>query len=263
MDGQGTRSTRVATSALLAVALLFAGCSSGGSSSPAASSPTEASPPSTTSSSTSESSELQGCVPACVGGLTSPGDVGPGPYKTLYFFGGRMRVTFTGAWTSSEDSTGEFKAMPRATTQNAVFFWEDVYPVRHGNRVEGVPLTAAGLLQWLQSTPALTTSAPSKGRIGQLPATLVDVSVSDKAKNEDPNCPTRACVLFLGFPQWTGDWGIAYTQVQRFYLSDVEYGGVKHLFVAVIYPDKGPDLKTFAKVGEQLLRTVRVPATPA
>jgi hypothetical protein len=46
-------------------------------------------------------------------------------------------------------------------------------------------------------------------------------------------------------------------------LSDVEYGGVKHLFVAMIYPDRGPDLKTFAKVGEQLLRTVRVPATPA
>lgn len=69
--------------------------------------------------------------------------------------------------------------------------------------------------------------------------------------------------MFLGFPQWDSDWGIESIQVQRFYLSDVEYGGVKHLFVAVIYPDKGSDMKTFAKIGEQLLRTVRVPATPA
>jgi hypothetical protein len=188
--------------------------------------------------------------------------VGRGPYETRYFFGGRMRVTFTGPWRSTEDSTGEFNAMPAATPQNAVFFWEDVYPVRHGNRVNAVPLTAAGLLQWLQSEPALRTSAPSIGRIGKLPATVVDVSVAGNAKNEDPHCPTRACVLFLGFPQWNGDWGIAYTQLQRFYLADVEYGGVKHLFVAVIYPDKGADLKSFAKVGEPLLRTVRVPAMP-
>jgi hypothetical protein len=188
--------------------------------------------------------------------------VGPGPYETEYFFGGRMRVTFTGAWTSGEDSTGEFTVKPKTTPQNGVFFWEDVYPVRSGNRVEGVSPTAADLLDWLRSTPALSTSAPSKGRLGKLPATVVDVSVSGNAKNEDSNCPTRACVLFLGFPQWNGDWGIAYTQVQRFYLADVEYGGVKHLFLAIIYPDKGADLKSFAKTGEQLLRTVRVPATP-
>ena len=262
MGRHATVSTGLATIVLLAVALLSSGCGSGGSSSPAASSTAETLPPPTTSSSTSGGSGLSGCVPACVTGITSPGDVGPGAYETRYFFGGRMHLAFPGAWRSTEDSTGELTAMPAATTQNAVFFWEDVYPVRHGKRVKAVPLTAAGLLQWLQSTPALSTSAPRKGRIGKLPATLVDVSVSGHAKNEDPNCPTRACVLFLGFPQWTGDWGIAYTQVQRFYLADVEYGDVKHLFVAVIYPDRGADLKSFAKAGEQLLRTVRVPATP-
>jgi hypothetical protein len=195
-------------------------------------------------------------------GITSPGDVGPGVYNTRYFFGARMRLKFPGAWRSTEDSTGELNAMPAAAPQDAVFFWEDVYPIRQGDRVKAVPLTTAGLLQWLQTEPALKTSAPSKGRIGTLPATVVDVSVAGNAKNEDPNCPTRACVLFLGFPQWGSDWGIAYAQVQRFYLADVEYGGVKHLFVAVIYPDKGADLKSFAKTGEQLLRTVRVPATP-
>jgi hypothetical protein len=121
-----------------------------------------------------------------------------------------MHVTFKGTWTSGEDSTGEFNAMPKATPQNAVFFWEDVYPVRYGNRVQGVPLTAAGLVRWLQSTPALETSASREGQIGTLPAIVVDVSVSQTAKNEDPGCPSRsrACVLFLGFPQWHGDWGI-------------------------------------------------------
>jgi hypothetical protein len=48
-----------------------------------------------------------------------------------------MHVTFKGTWTSGEDSTGEFNAMPKATPQNAVFFWENVYPVRYGNRVQG------------------------------------------------------------------------------------------------------------------------------
>jgi len=133
-----------------------------------------------------------------------------------------MRVTFQGAWTSSEDSTGEFNAMPKATPQNAVFFWEDVYPIDHGKLVKGVPTTASGLLHYLQTSP---------------------------------KCVTTACAVFLSLPQWTSDWGIAYKQVQRFYLADVKYGGVKHLFVAVIYPDKGSDLKTFAKLGEQLLRT--------
>ena len=262
MEAYGIRSAGVATSVLLAVLLLLVGCGSGGSPSPGASSNTDASRPATRSS-TRAADELRGCVPACVQNLTSPGEIGPGPYKTIFFFGGKMHLRFNGAWTSKEDSTGEFNAMPNATPQNALLFWEDVYPVRNGDRVKGVPLTAAGLLHWLQSTPALTTSAPRRGRIGSLPATLIDVSVSEKAKNEDPNCPTRACVLFLSFPQWDSDWGIAYSQVQRFYLSDVEYGGVKHLFVAAIYPDKGSDLKAFAKVGEQTIRTVRVPASPA
>ena len=174
-----------------------------------------------------------------------------------------MQLTFKGAWTSNEDSIGEFNAMPKATPQNAVFFWEDVYPFDHGQRVRGVPITASGLLRYLQTSPKLVTTRPVSGRIGSLPATVVDVRLSNEGKNEDPHCPTRACAGFLGFPQWTSDWAIAYAQVQRFYLADVEYGGVKHLFVAVIYPDEGSDLKSFAKLGEQLLRTVRMPATAA
>jgi hypothetical protein len=107
----------------------------------------------------------------------------------------------------------------------------------------------------------LKTAAPRQGRIGTLLATVVDVSVNKRTKNEDPNCPDRPCVLFLSFPQWTEEWGIAGSQVQRFYLADVTYGGAKHLFVAVVYPDKSSDMTSFSKVGDQLLATVRVPAT--
>jgi hypothetical protein len=57
-------------------------------------------------------------------------------------------------------------------------------------------------------------------------------------------------------------WGIASAQVQRFYLSDVKYGAKRQLFVAAIYPDYGSDMKSFAKIGEQLMRTVPVPAVP-
>ena len=172
-----------------------------------------------------------------------------------------MRISLQGTWTSEQDSTGEFNASPIATPQNAVFFWEDVYPVRGDTRVQGVPPTASGLLHWIQSTSALKTTAPRQGRIGTLPATVVDVSVNKHTKNEDPNCPDRPCVLFLGFPEWTETWGIAGPQVQRFYLADVTYGGAKHLFVAVVYPDQTSDMPSFAKVGDQLLATVRVPAT--
>ncbi len=238
--------------------LLLAGCGSSGTAAP-----TPGTEPTSTAASIapSTSSALQGCVPACnPPGLTQPGTIGPGAYTTQWFFGGRMRVSLSGTWTSEQDSTGEFNASPAATPQNAVFFWEDVYPTRAESRVNGVPLTAAGLLHWLQSASALKTTAPRKGRIGRLPATVVDVSVNKHTKNEDPNCPDRPCVLFLGFPQWTETWGIAGSQVQRFYLADVTYGGAKHLFVAVVYPDKSSDLTSFAKVGDQLLRTVRVPA---
>ncbi len=200
-------------------------------------------------------------MPACnPPGLTQPGPIGPGAYTTQWFFGGRMRISLQGTWTSEQDSTGEFNASPIATPQNAVFFWEDVYPIRGGIPVKGVPPTASGLLHWLQSASALTTAAPRPGRIGTLPATVVDVSVNKHTKNEDPHCPDRPCVLFLGFPEWTDTWGIAGSQVQRFYLANVTYGGKKHLFVAVVYPDQGADMTSFAKVGDRLLATVRVPA---
>jgi hypothetical protein len=59
------------------------------------------------------------------------------------------------------------------------------------------------------------------------------------------------------------DVSIAKPQVQRFYLSDVSYGGKDHLFVAVVYPNNPSDMKELVRHGEELLSTVQVPADAA
>jgi hypothetical protein len=175
-----------------------------------------------------------------------------------------MVIALDEPWSSHEDSTGEFALTLDATPENGVYFWEDVYPVENEERVLGVPMTVDGLLDWLRQTPRLEMSAPRPGTIGSaLPATIVDVTVSKDATNEDPSCPSAACVLWLGFPHWEGSWGIAITQEQRLYLSDVTYGGKTHLFVTVIYPDDLADMEAFAPHAEDLLATIEVPATPA
>ena len=218
----------------------------------------------TTASEVPVPDSIQGCVPACnTPGLSRPGPLPPGPYETEWFFGGEMVITPAEPWSVHEDSTGEFALTLDATPENGVYFWEDVYPVEDETRVDGVPLTVDGLLNWIHKDPRLEETAPQSGRIGDLPATVVDVTISKGTNNEDPACPTDTCVLWLGFPQWFGSWGIAEPQVQRFYLSDVTYGGKAHLFVAVVYPDDPADMQAFSPHGEDLLATVQVPATPA
>jgi hypothetical protein len=205
-------------------------------------------------------------VPACVSGITKPGDLPEGEYDTDWFFGGEMRLTFDAGWTSGEDSTGEFSASPLASPEDVIVFWEDVYPIENGNRVKGVPLTVAGLLGWLRSSSQVDVSPSTPGTIGDLPATVVDVTLAPDAVNDEDNayCRTRTCALFLDFPQWVGlGWGIAGSQVQRFYLSDLTYGGEDHLFVVVVYPDKAADMESFGSRADRLIATVRVPADPA
>lgn len=248
------------------LALLGAGC---GSSGETQNEPSKATPGGSATESGATASEvpvpdpIQGCVPRCnTPGLTRPGTLSPGPYETSWFFGGEMVITLDEPWSAHEDSTGELALELVTTPENGVYFWEDVYPVENGEQVDGVPMTVDGLLEWIREDPRLEASAPHRGRIGELPATIVDVTISKGAENEDPGCPTDACVLWLGFPQWVGFWGIAKPQVQRFYLSDVTYGGETHLFIGVVYPDDPADMKTFLPHGEDLLATVQVPATP-
>jgi hypothetical protein len=163
-----------------------------------------------------------------------------------------------------EDSTGEFALELGATPQNGVYFWEDVYPVENDERVDGVPITVDGMFDWIHRDPRLEATAPQPGRIGDLPATVVDVSISKDTPNEGgADCPVDVCIGWLGFPQWEGPWGIAVPQVQRLYLSDVTYGGKTHLFVAVVYPDLLWGMGVLSAHAEDLLASVQVPATPA
>ena len=253
---------------MLAVGLLGAACSSqGGSQQPSPAGAASGTVPSTAAPARAALAPkpIQGCVPACnQPGLTRPGQIPEGPYKTTWFFGGQMVITPSEPWSIHEDSTGEFALTLDAAPDNSVLFWEDVYPIEHDKRVPGVPLTVKGLLGWLQKTPRLDVSAPRQGKIGGgLPATVVDVTIAKDARNEDPDCPTHACILWLDFPQWDVNWGIAEPQVQRFYLSDVSYGGRKHLFIAVVYPNSPRDMNTFLPHAEKLIATAQVPATPA
>ena len=207
---------------------------------------------------------IQGCVPSCnPPGISQPGPLSPGPYETQLFFGGEMVITLDEPWSGDEDSTGQLSLkLVDSTSDDVVVFWEDVYPVENGRRVRGVPMTVDGFLEWLEQDPRLDTSKPNPGTIGSdLPATIVDVTISSKATNEVPGCPT-VCVAWLGFPQWEESWVILLGQVQRFYLSDVMYGGKMHLFIAGMQVDPA-DLETFLPRGEDLIATVQVPATPA
>jgi hypothetical protein len=254
---------------ILAAGLLSAACSSAGG--PGQPSPSAGAAGGAASSAAASAraapvpKPIRGCVPACnPPGLTRPGRIPERPYEAQWFFGGQMVITPGEPWSIHEDSTGEFALTLDAAPENSVLFWEDVYPSNDDVRVPGVSLTVRGLLGWLKATLRLHVSAPRPGTIGRdLPATVVDVTVAKGAKNEDPDCPTRACVLWLEFPQWDVSWGIAEPQVQRFYLSEVSYGGQKHLFVAVVYPNDPGDMRKFLPHAEKLIATVQVPASPA
>lgn len=104
------------------------------------------------------------------------------------------------------------------------------------------------------------------GEKGERPAAtmyerVVDIGLSDRAVNDDPGCPAKACVNFLQFPQWGEPYGLAGESISRFYFSDVRYGGQRHLFVAVIEAPGRAQLDKFLVPAKKLIATVRVPAS--
>jgi hypothetical protein len=206
--------------------------------------------------------ELAACLPLCATGRDVPGELPLGTYQTRWFFGGYMTLGFERAWTGLEDSTGELKIAPATDSEYGVGFALDLYPVRSGKRVNGVPMTAAGLLEWLGGNPNLEVSKSTATSIGKLPAMAVDIGLSKAAVNDDPGCPARACVNFLGFPQWDHANGIAGDDVYRLYLADVRYSGTDHVFSVTVEGRDRTHLGGIVPAVEQVLGTVEVPARP-
>jgi hypothetical protein len=268
---------------IVAMLFLVASQACGGDPTPPPPAPAASTSPSPApAASTSPLPAVEGCVPACgAGGRLDPIELPAGDYRTEGFFGGQMTVTFGPGWTSPEDSSGEFAAVPPHAA-GAVLFWLDVYPVERFERVEGVPMTADGVISWLRSNPDLDVSAPVGGTIGTLPARIVDVRLADGATNETIadslaaglsredirfcRRDGRVCSFFLGFPQWSDPqaWGIGVREeLQRFYFSNVTYGGTQHLFVSVVYADPAKDQQVMLEAGQRVIDTVQVPADPA
>ncbi len=215
---------------------------------------------------TTAAHQVDGCVPDCRYGLTAPGDLPDGEYRTEWFFGGELSVSFDEPWTSGEDSSGEFNAAPVDSPDDVVFFWLDVYPVEDFERVSEVPLTSKGWIEWLHTRAGLDVSEPMAVTIGGLPASAVDIAVATDAVNEEIDnrwCERNICVNFLGFDQWDGlgTWGIAGKLPQRLYFSDVRYDGQDHLFVVALAPTG--TIEGFAPRAEAVLDTVTVPVEPA
>ena len=211
--------------------------------------------------------KVPGCAPQCLPPrFASPGNLPTGEYTTQNFFAGQMTLRFATGWKSDEDSTGEFATYPKATPDARLIFWEDVYAltaVKPGTMRRDGPLlrTSASLVGWLQKNPNLAVSKPTAGRIGKIHARVVDVGLSANAVNDDPGCPFKACVNFLRFLQWEEPYGIAGKSVTRFYLSDVHYGGKRHLFIAAVEAVGRAQLNAFLPSAKQLIATVRVPAS--
>ncbi len=247
--------------ACAAATLSLAGC---GAETDEAGGPTTSAPTPTAATTTSPAAKpIPGCAPLCLEPqLTRPGPVSAGAYAAEYFFAGRLTAEVEPGWEVTEDSTGELRFAKSSDPDYGVLLWEDVYPIHQGERVEGVPQTEAGLLDWLRRSLDLDLTEPKQAAIGDLPATQVDATISAEAANDDPGCPVRVCVNPLRFPQWDGPWGMAGDAATRLLLADVRYGGARHLFVAAIEGRSRADLAKRLPAAERLLRSVRVPVEP-
>jgi hypothetical protein len=224
-----------------------------------------------------QQAKIRGCVPECLYGGADPGRIPPGSYTTQYFFDGHLTVTFRKAWVSHEDTPVVFWVKPEVKQDGVLrqlTFMEDIIPVEgktfeRKHRAKGVPITTAGWLQWLSNNPNLRVSDPQDATIGEegLPAKVVDIGISDQAKNDEPGfppCRKEICQTILTWPNAGGNYfGIIESEVFRLYLSDVKYGGKMHLFAISIYAQDPATLEDFAPAAERVIDSVRAPVSPA
>jgi hypothetical protein len=249
-------------------ALLATGCSGSSTGSGATTSVATTASPSPTPVATP--SGIRGCSPECASGFTKPGPLPPGSYTTTYFLDGRLTLDIPPGWKSTEDQPVEFNAQPHGP--HRVVFWVDPFPARLdkfgiAQPIPGVPRTAAGELGWFEANPELDVSKPRDGTIGvmNLPASVIDVAIAPDAKNEDPNCPKQymPCVILLGWPNVQDALGISATETLRLYLTDVRYGGKKHLLAVAIQGFDQDALASLLDDGEQVIASAEAPIETA
>jgi hypothetical protein len=223
-----------------------------------------------------QQAKIRGCVPKCIDGGWDPGSLPPGSYTTKYFLDGYLTVTFPEPWVSHEDQQDSFIALPQGTPPGSrhLFFWLDPYPVEGKtfdvkHRAKGVPITTAGWLQWLKDNPNFRASDPQDATIGKddLPAKVVDISLSDNAVNDEPSfapCRRETCRGLLSWPTSAEyEYNLIGEQRVRMYLSDVEYGGKTHLLAVAIDGNSQDNLEAFAPTAERVIDSARAPISPA
>jgi hypothetical protein len=243
---------------------LLAACST--TASEDATTPSVKSPGTAVASPEESPSGIRGCVPECSEGFIAAGPLPVGDYTTVYFLDGQLTVSYAEPWESTEDQGVEFASGPRGESDvHRVVFWDDILPVDdHGQRVSGVPITAAGLLRWFRTDPRFDVSGEQQAMIGRdIPATVIDLTTAPDAKNQDPGCPYDVCVSVFTWPNVGEALGIGGPETLRLYLADVSYGGRTHLLVAAIQARSKQNLTAFLPAAEQVIASARAPVTPA
>lgn len=207
--------------------------------------------------------EAAGCLPGCASdGRTRPGRLPNGTYQTEWFFGGYMTLTQDIGWSGLEDSTGELKLIPPGGTDYGVGFALDVFPVRGDRAVDPKPGTIREWIRWYRSNRDLDVSGSTSTKIGEIPATRIDLAISKTATNDDPGCPAGVCVNVWGFPTYPHFGGIAGDDIYRQYLAEVRYSGKRHMFFVTVESRDAADLAEITPTVEDLLETVTLPAVP-
>jgi hypothetical protein len=206
--------------------------------------------------------EVPGCYPGCSPyERVTPGHIDAGEYRTEWFFDATLALTLGDGWYGIEDSTGELKLVPPEGEDYGMSFWLDHFVVDGDEQVTG--LSAQEWIDWHVTNPQLVVSDPVVAMLGDIPATRIDVRLSDDSANAVADCPAGQCAELWGYEHFDHHNGIAGDDVYRLFAADVEYGGASHLFGLIVEAQDESDLATRMAVIEPALETLKVAATPA
>jgi hypothetical protein len=211
-------------------------------------------------------STLPGVIPLRVGCV--PCILAAGTYATsgpAAFLRG-LQVTVPSGWFSDEQDAGEFNLHPVGQPDDSIFFWEDLSATaddQAGTSLVGVSGSATGLVSWLTSNADLIVSKPRSAMIGQVPAVMVDVQVSNTAKTpKNSDCHADPCVWFLrDMKHWDHPFSIARGDIARFYFGTIGQASDPHVF-AVEIEGRGfdaPALDAFTQRARPILDSVVIP----